>query len=169
MVHRAFLRIAFGVGVAATAGLLLAAIAWAVAGDAMVHRADVALHRHERLHFAAHLAAGRALAVCPCSRGRADLEYWKAARHAPTPAERALVTTGRPRDSLDLPGDAVLLGRYAAWLTIHDPAARTVALVGTPLVMLLLGGLGLVGWISARVLHRPGHAPRVTIDGAHPG
>jgi hypothetical protein len=160
---------ALGVGVAAVAGALFAAVAWAAAGNALVHRADVFLHRHERLHFAAHLAAGRVFSVCPCSHGRADLEYWKASRHAPTPAERTLVTTRRPHGALDVPPDVVRLVRYGAWLTVHDPTTRTVALIGAPLVVLLLGGLGLVGWAAAGVIYRPGHAAQLSVRGAPPG
>jgi hypothetical protein len=155
MIHRLLIRAGVGLGAMALAGALFASIAWAVAGDAAVRRADVFLHRHERLHFATHLAAGRLLSACPCSRGRADLEYWKAARHAPSARERALVTTERPRRLPDAPRDADRLLRYGAWLTVHDPPTRRVLLLGAPAMALALGAVAAIGWGSARLVYRP--------------
>ena len=159
MVRPVLIRAGIIVGVATAAGVLLASVTWLVAGESLRREADIVVHRHERLHFAVHLAAGRVFSVCPCSRGRADMEHWKAARHAPSVGERALVTSARPRRLFDAPSDAARLLRYGAWLMVHDAATRTVVLVGVAGGTLLVGGLGVGAWGTARLLYHPGQPP----------
>jgi plastocyanin len=43
------------------------------------------------------MAAGRLFDVCPCTRRKADEQYWRASFHALTPTEQALVRNSRPR------------------------------------------------------------------------
>jgi hypothetical protein len=113
-------------------------------------RSELVVRRHERLHFSLHLAAGRALSVCPCTRPLAAVQYEKAALHAPTPAERRLVTTERPRRLLDGPGDLITLARYSGWIAVSSPEARG----GLALAGIMMAATGMI-W-SRRLPRRDG-------------
>ena len=61
-----------------------------------MHRVELKIREHEKLHYGIHLTLGRALAVCPCTQRWSASQYHKAAFHAHTPRQTALVTTERP-------------------------------------------------------------------------
>jgi hypothetical protein len=132
----------------ALATLSIVAVLVPSLGTTALTHSERIVRSHERLHFSLHLAAGRALSVCPCTRSLASIQYEKAATHAPTPGERWLVTTGRPQRLLDGPRDLVTLTRYAGWIAVSSSEARgTLALVGS---MLILIGLGFRRRLSRR-------------------
>ena len=81
-----------------------------------MHRVELKIREHEKLHYGIHLTLGRALAVCPCTRRWSASQYYKASFHAHTPRQTALVTTERPnltsvrsilRDTVRLAGGGV--------------------------------------------------------------
>lgn len=117
---------------------------------AALTRSEHVVRRHERLHFTIHLAAGRALSLCPCTRPLAAVQYDKAALHAPTPNERRLVTTDRPQRLLDGPGDLIALTRYGGWIAVSSPEARA----GLALAGILMVATGVI-W-SRRLPRRDG-------------
>ena len=140
MRRRLLLGFVLGAGLTGLAALAALAVAfrWTPLGEAGYTHLDRTLHAHERLHFMTHLAAGRALSVCPCTRNRAAMEHWKAARHAPTPRERALATVDRPRHLADVPGDLAALARYGLWVALTSPTGRLLATL--PAIALTAGG-----------------------------
>jgi hypothetical protein len=121
-------------------------------GAVAVTHTERTVRSHERLHFSLHLAAGRALSVCPCTRPLATNQYAKAAVHAPTPGERWLVTTGRPQRLLDGPRDLVTLVRYGGWIAVHSSEARG----GLALAGIMMFATGLFWW---RRLPHQDHGP----------
>jgi hypothetical protein len=130
-----------------TAMITLSVISIAVAlipplGTAALTQTERVVRSHERLHFTLHLAAGRTLSVCPCTRPLAAVQYDKAAAHAPTAGERWLVTTGRPQRLLDGPRDFLTLSRYGGWIAVNSSEARG----GLALAGIMLVATGLVWW-----------------------
>jgi hypothetical protein len=121
----------------------------AAGSDSVPAPLERAIRRHERLHFGLHLAAGRVLSVCPCTRDQSQEQYGKAAAHAPSPQERALVTSERPHRYRDGPEDLFALGRYGAWISLHSTEAQTALGV----LALCLAALGFA-WRT----RRPGRA-----------
>jgi hypothetical protein len=85
------------------------------------------LDRGDRLHYVGHLALGRLLDLCPCTRAVADDQYRRALPHARTPRQSALVGDVRPRglnarlvDAVDVAASGVRWGRRgAAWVSTH--------------------------------------------------
>jgi hypothetical protein len=115
--------------------VVVVGVVWPAAGRTALTPLDQTVRAHERLHFAIHLAAGRVFSICPCTRGLAREQYWKASMHAPTSMEEALVTSGRPQRVRDGPGDLLVLTRYGGWVARHSPGARrTLASIGIAVV-----------------------------------
>jgi plastocyanin len=52
--------------------------------------------RGDHLHFAVHIAEGRLLDICPCTRRAANFQYFKAHFHALTPHQAALAADSNP-------------------------------------------------------------------------
>jgi hypothetical protein len=90
--------------------LTVPAVRTAVTHQTARYPALAALQTENSVHYGAHLLAGRTLALCPCTRGLAALQYSKATWHARTPYQRALVTTARPRTAWGMVSDTVKLG-----------------------------------------------------------
>jgi hypothetical protein len=104
---------------------------------------------HELAHYWAHLVAGRALQVCPCTRRRAYWQYWKAHFHAGTPQQRALVTTAVPHSGQAGLRDVVVV----SWL-------GTRTLLGNPLTLQTIAGVLLLsGPLMLWRLRRTGPSP----------
>jgi plastocyanin len=59
-------------------------------------RAQWTWERGDRLHYAGHLAIGRVLDLCPCTRRAADAQYYYARFHAISPLQRQVVSNTRP-------------------------------------------------------------------------
>jgi hypothetical protein len=95
---------------------------------------------HETLHYWGHLLLGRSFSVAPGFRSHASVQYQKAAPHAHTPEQRALLSSQRPHHMWQLPPDAARVswgGVHALWT---NPLVRPVllwGLVGSGLVVLL--------------------------------
>src|SRR5436190_16257310 len=68
----------------------------AATGRSIAGRARAVWQDGDRLHFAVHLAAGRALEVCPCTRDMAGVEYWRASFHARQPWQVEHLNLRRP-------------------------------------------------------------------------
>ena len=53
-------------------------------------------HHGNRVHFAVHILAGRVLDVCPCTRGAAHTQYYRALFHVLTARQHAVALNTRP-------------------------------------------------------------------------
>lgn len=115
------------------------------AADALPHAVEHQIRAHERLHYGLHLAAGRALGLCPCTRAAAQSQYAKAQPHAHTPRQRALVTTQVPQTAADYTTDALLLLGLSLWAGVAHP-------VGQWLLLTMVTGTGLL--LMVRALRR---------------
>ena len=78
--------VGLGLALLAAAGLLVAAgLAEGDGGGAESPAAalEALIRRDERVHYELHLTLGRLLFLCPCTRGKADVQFTKAAYHVP--------------------------------------------------------------------------------------
>jgi plastocyanin len=131
------------IGLIAAAVLAVAGLGLLVAADAVTPgdgsqdaagRLDWAIHSGDHLHFAGHVAAGRLLDVCPCTRGLADGQYYRAHFHAVTPLQLAVAATTRPHSPAEWTiyvGGPLGIGRDwlgdgLAWLSGQRPGTRQV-------------------------------------------
>ncbi len=98
----------------------------------------------ETVHYWGHLAAGRALQLCPCTRRRAYWEYWQAHFHAHTPQQRALISTQVPHSPAAGIADVAVIGWLGTRALLANPLARqTMAVVLAVCCALLLGRVSL--------------------------
>jgi hypothetical protein len=75
-----------GLALLAAGGLLVAAsLAEGDAGGAGPPAAalEALIRRDERVHYELHLTLGRLLSLCPCTRGKANVQFMKAGYHVP--------------------------------------------------------------------------------------
>jgi len=77
------------------AGGLLAVLGAAALAPSLM-RAALQFGHDDQVHYVVHLAAGRALSLCPCTAALADTQYARGMYHAHTPRQKALLTTARP-------------------------------------------------------------------------
>lgn len=137
--------------------LLLTAVAglWrSDAGARALAFADREVHEHQRLTYALHLAAGRLLALCPCTRAQADTQYLKATAHAATDRQLALATTERPRTVESGLYDATAI----AWLSLHNLLSDPAVLPFAGLASSGAGALIMALWLRAEA-RRQGVGP----------
>ena len=92
------------------------------------------IHSGDHLHFAVHVAAGRVLDLCPCTRAAAAAQYYRAHFHAVTPLQRAVVATVAPRTAAEwsvyvfgpLGVGANWVGDGVAWLRGDRPPTEVI-------------------------------------------
>lgn len=106
------------------------------------------IRAHERLHYGLHLAAGRTLSLCPCTRLLARTQYDKAEAHAQTVRQQLLVTSAIPSGPDERLEDAVLVSRITAsvlvrrshaLLPLASMAAVAITLTGAFLLIRQVG------------------------------
>ena len=78
--------VGLGLALLAAAGLVVAAgLAEGDGGGAGSPAAalEALIRRDERVHYELHLTLGRLLSLCPCTRGKANVQFMNAAYHVP--------------------------------------------------------------------------------------
>jgi hypothetical protein len=65
--------------------------------DSVLHQLELAIEHGDRLHYVGHLALGRLFDLSPGMAQLAADQYQRAAAHATTARQRALVTSERPQ------------------------------------------------------------------------
>jgi hypothetical protein len=78
------------------ASVLAVSIGCLVATDRSTPGSPAQRQAHDILHFWGHLLAGRTLTLTPGMRHHASGQYYRAAFHARTPHQRALLGSERP-------------------------------------------------------------------------
>ena len=66
-------------------------------GPSALERARWVVNHGDHVHYAVHVATGRILSLCPCTRRAAATQYYRAHFHALTPHQRALLDSSNPR------------------------------------------------------------------------
>ncbi|MCC6176364.1 MAG: hypothetical protein IT305_13745 [Chloroflexi bacterium] len=103
--RRSHLVLSLGLSFAAVALGLLTVLSSLLAADwvetrnpreSLPQQIAYAFDRGDRLHYVVHLAAGRAADLCACAPEFAQDQYRRAAYHARTDRQLALVTSERP-------------------------------------------------------------------------
>jgi plastocyanin len=97
-------------------------------------RAQWALEHGDHLHYAGHLAAGRLLDICPCTRRAAAAQYYYARFHAVTSRQMAVLATTRPGSASEwaayVTGPLAVgfdwVGDGIGWLGGHRPPTQVV-------------------------------------------
>jgi plastocyanin len=120
--------------VALSLGLLAAADYTGQAGGIPTSGARLrwTIDHGDHLHFAVHVAAGRVLDLCPCTRRAAAMQYYRASFHATTPAQKALLKNLQPHTPGELVAYAAApfvvgaewVGAGVSWLAGNRPVSQ---------------------------------------------